>query len=629
MIVTESGQQRRAEPIWLLLILLVALALRLWIAPHRWIGPDEGAHLMDGQLVRDGLIPGVDFVSRQPLYAYLLSGLLVLIGPDYAGVRLVAVLLSIANTYLVYLIARSLFGGSVAVLAAAIFAFLPLNVIWAPIVHTEPFTILFSSLGIYFLVRHLQDKGPWWLFTAGVSLSLAFYVRESSLGALVAAVVGLVLWSEGQLRRLALRVLLLGAGFLVPCIVIGAFYLRHLTLDEWWLSSVNPLALFIKNVSRVSAAVSAGTTDALRMNEQPWSATINNLRNVFLLCAGLGVGLLASGVALIGGGTRNSDERRSPWKELGLLYAWIGALALLYAYWAVHRGFFSQYAEEFLPPLSIVTAWVAAKLYAEWRSSGRSAGILLGLAILAPLVFVAVKLSPRLDLSNSWYFLGPAVVLAWAALPRAARALRWLIVLAAGAGYLLLLSWAEAAAPSLMGPLKILLAPVVLTVVYLASPSGIARSRGSFSAYAGLTLLVAAFMMSFAASGRQMDLRLTSTWSPDAVRQVSDYLRANSKPGDEVASGAVIWELQAGRRPFANLSHPLGLLVMSPDAAAAESARLEALLATRPPRFIVMDGYTELTYGARINLQDVLDRRYSLRLTVTGSGFPVLVYQLR
>ncbi len=106
--------------------------------------------------------------------------------------------------------------------------------------------------------------------------------------------------------------------------------------------------------------------------------------------------------------------------------------------------------------------------------------------------------------------------------------------------------------------------------------------------------------MTFASSGWRLDSESASVWSPEAVRQVSDYLRANSQPSDEVASGAVIWEWQADRRPFARLSHPLALLARTPSALATLSASLREQLATHPPRFIVMDGYTQLTYGAQV-----------------------------
>ena len=61
-------------------ILFISLLIRLWLLDKRWINPDEGAHLMDAALALDGMIPKVDFGSRQPLYTYALAGFLKLFG---------------------------------------------------------------------------------------------------------------------------------------------------------------------------------------------------------------------------------------------------------------------------------------------------------------------------------------------------------------------------------------------------------------------------------------------------------------------------------------------------------------------------------------------------------------------
>jgi hypothetical protein len=62
----------------------------------------------------------------------------------------------------------------------------------------------------------------------------------------------------------------------------------------------------------------------------------------------------------------------------------------------------------------------------------------------------------------------------------------------------------------------------------------------------------------------------------------------------------------------------------------SEVAELDTLLATRPPRFIVLDGYTEQTYGANLpGFDRLLAERYALDLTIEGSYYPVRVYGLR
>src|SRR5689334_10052793 len=67
---------RQVELGWLIAILGLSLVLRLALAPGRWINPDEGAHLMDGRLALDGLLPIIDFNSRQIAYSYILAAFL-------------------------------------------------------------------------------------------------------------------------------------------------------------------------------------------------------------------------------------------------------------------------------------------------------------------------------------------------------------------------------------------------------------------------------------------------------------------------------------------------------------------------------------------------------------------------
>src|SRR5512146_89092 len=221
---------RRAEVRWLIGILGLSLVLRLALVPGRWINPDEGAHLMDGRLALDGLLPFLDFGSRQIAYTYVLAGLLRLTHDGYAGVRFGLATLTVANVGLVYLIARRLFDGRVALAAALLYALQPLAIIWAPIVHTEPVTIFPTCLGIYLLIRHFHRPGDrLFLLLAGASLSLAYYVRESSLGVTAAVVVALTAASWGTPALLLRRYGLLGLGFLIPCAGFTLLYLGRLS----------------------------------------------------------------------------------------------------------------------------------------------------------------------------------------------------------------------------------------------------------------------------------------------------------------------------------------------------------------------------------------------------------------
>jgi hypothetical protein len=90
-------------------------------------------------------------------------------------------------------------------------------------------------------------------------------------------------------------------------------------------------------------------------------------------------------------------------------------------------------------------------------------------------------------------------------------------------------------------------------------------------------------------------------------------------------SGGVIWELQAGRRPFQMISHPLA---MEHGISKEQKAAIELALATRPPKAIILDGFTEKTYIQQVPRLRELLHRYRL-VTATGPpGLPVRLYQL-
>ena len=620
---------RRAALGWLLAILGLSLVLRLALVPGRWINPDEGAHLMDGRLALDGLLPFVDFGSRQIAYTYALAALLRLTHDGYVGVRLGLAALTVANVYLVYLIARRLFDGRVAVAAALLYALQPLAVIWSPIVHTEPVTIFPTCLGVYFLIRHFQTRGDRVsLLLAGVSLALAYYVRESSLGVTtgVAVVLGAESWkTPGLLLR---RYGLLALGFLIPCAGFTLLYLGHLSPRGWWESPINPLAIVLDHLPHLGsagpAAGPAAAAEATLRSVQARHTTVAYLESVALFCAGLLAALAAS--LVLGAGRQGADRWRegTPRPDV-LLYAWLGGLALVYGYWALHRGFFPQYTEEFLPPLSILAGAVVADLFRLSLPGARFGPAIALLAAYLVAAFAASRAAGS-DLPAYACFLVPALGLSLAQLAAEGRARAW-VFLAVAVLALLLLASAPVDAPVLLRRvLKLATLPVALAGTWAAARRD-ERLRSRFPAYCAGAALVAVLGWSSSRAGAVMDLEYETVWPPETVRAVADLIRRESSDGDQVLSGAVIWELEAGRRPFANVSHPLGL---GADATPAFIDRLSRELAEEPPRFVVLDGYTEKTYGVLFkNLPETLSARYRLVLDLPGVNYPVRVYRLR
>jgi len=104
---------------------------------------------MDAVLALDGMIPEVDYSSRQPLYTYALAGTFKLFGINYVSGRILPLTCSMLVGFLIFLIARLLFDEKVALLSAAIYWMLPLELMNSVIVKTEPLVTLLICLSLY------------------------------------------------------------------------------------------------------------------------------------------------------------------------------------------------------------------------------------------------------------------------------------------------------------------------------------------------------------------------------------------------------------------------------------------------------------------------------------------------
>ena len=366
-----------------------------------------------------------------------------------------------------------------------------------------------------------------------------------------------------------------------------------------------------------------GAAAGLRTSDQSLSSTLYTVEAVFAYNAVLALGVVGS-IAFLAltrrrGRAHGSRARRSH----ALLLCWLGGLGLAYAYWALRRGFLPQYAEEFLPPLAILLAWTVVQAVSRWGFERHVVTVSAAFALYLAGVFWLYRTQGTVDLPRYAVFLVPAVALALLHLPEPHRFRRWLLLLAGVGAWLLVASFGPLP-HTLLRFLKLMVVPALFAIIYGVTRDAAPEARRSLVWYSACCFILAVGGYTFANVWQRID---HGAWTPEAVQQVSAHLRANSAPDDEIMSGGVIWEFQANRRPIANISHPsVFILGMS----RADAERVEGQLATRPPRFIVLDGFTERTYGANLpDFDRVLQQRYALEMSLTGSYFPVRVYRLR
>jgi len=614
----------------LLMVFLISLVFRLWLLEVRWVNPDEGAHLMDAVFVLDGKVPILDFDSRQPFYTYVTAIAFNLFGQTLDVGRALMLACSMLTGVFVFLIARALFETKVAVLAAATFWLLPLEVFLSPIVKTQPMVMLLTSASFYAVVRYGRAQQLGWLTTSGALAALGFYVRESAL--IVPAVVAILLPVQAGWRWALRGYVVFAAGYVCVAALVMLYFATEMGLaTALGTGGLNPLG-FVLQALGWGAALLDSVPEARLLAARSWDYYYAQVRDstfmhVFLL-ASAGVGIALAGFSMPA--VRSGEERRSSGIAYALLCLWIAFLLGAYGYFFAVRGFFIDYSREFLPPLSILFAAglfrVLPVLERQWMLEVLVVGVLAG----GVAIFLVQPHYGHLFSMGQYAAIGIAVTAILYVAVRPMTRLRHMAILATLAMLfiVIVMSRRPPLHDLLSGRIPSVVMIVVLVTVVAVGLAGTTRDWMShYLRFVGLSLVVGSLLVGVSYSSLRLSASYNSVWSREAVRGAVEYLRENTVEGDEVMSGAVIWELEASLRPFQRISHPLSF---RSSISRKQLDSIETGLLANPPKVIVLDGYTEQTYFRWVqSLPHLLGRRYELKATVGPARYPVRIYQRR
>jgi len=193
-------------------LLLIGLAARLSPLTANRFHQDEAIYSYWGRLIASGQDPLLITypVDKPPLLPYLLALIFRVFGVSEVTARLPGVAASVLTIALTYGLARRVYGAGPALVAAAIMALSPFNILFAPTAFTDPLLVMWVVAALWCAV------GARW-FWAGVFLGLAMATKQQ--GVLFAPLVlagGAAFWVSGSKFRVWRELAAFGAGFALP-----------------------------------------------------------------------------------------------------------------------------------------------------------------------------------------------------------------------------------------------------------------------------------------------------------------------------------------------------------------------------------------------------------------------------
>ncbi len=585
-------------------ICVVALLARIVLIHLRWINPDEGAHLMDGRFILQGLTPYVDYNARMPFYIYLIALFLKLFGIGFSAGRLLPVFASVAGGWMIYLIAKRLWNESVGLTSASFYLFIPLSLIWSPVVKEETVGVFFCCLAVYILLLGVEKKSSLkWMILAGIFSAIAYYSRASMVYIPVIAV--LILYIKNQ-NNFVKRFLQYCTGYLV--IVLGCFFyfIPKMTFSDFMSRSLNPLFLVWNRLFLLLGVLpeTQKITDdsGFRILGQDFALTTQAWQNSLVFC----LFLMAAVVLLLI--SKNSNRDKTADENTNFVVGWAGIILFFYLLQSANRGFFSQYFVEAIPALSITAAVFLERILGNMN-------ILKKLAMIWIPFYLFFLVQWRLE-----YTIQIEMVLAFSIIIMSVFS--WFILKQRKfIIYLLMVSVLGFYFIFNMFINNELFCIIISMVFYYYLSQKFNNIKVRIPGYLYFILFFT-FVYSALYSGRYIEFGYMSVWSPKTVRQVTRLLHEEGNASDQVISGGTIWPFEANMQPYLNIPHPTEFVKKY-------RPEFEKQFIQNRPQFVVLDGYTHRKFERYWTfIKEQVQLNYKEIGKFEGSRYPVVVYKL-
>ena len=226
----------------LILILVLAFVLRVHHLDKEDLELAESFRYIEANTLASSFHVTLNYEEHPPLYNIFLHFWRA-VGESVFILRFSSVLFGIGSVLFLFLIGKKIFNEKVGLVAALIFTLNPLHINYSQNVEPYSFTIFFTFLSVYFLIRALGSNrfSHWALFV--VAIVIAGYSDHFILFLLIAITLAIVISFKAYKKKLK-SLLLSGVAIsilFIPNIFIGLFQFTFLAESSGFTQLRNPL----------------------------------------------------------------------------------------------------------------------------------------------------------------------------------------------------------------------------------------------------------------------------------------------------------------------------------------------------------------------------------------------------
>ncbi len=201
---------------------------------------DEGEYAYIAQQMLKGIPPYVSAYSMKLPGIYVVYALIMtLFGQTHTGIHLGLLIFNAATIFVVFLLAKKLFGSIAAVAAGGVYAVLSITSgvtgLWA---NAEHFVVLPALVGLLLICNSNGKTGYVRLLIAGLLFGLAFIIKQH--GVMFAIFGALYLLYSGLRQepipwlKVIISQIIFNAMVLLPFVAVCLFYWFYGTFDKFW-----------------------------------------------------------------------------------------------------------------------------------------------------------------------------------------------------------------------------------------------------------------------------------------------------------------------------------------------------------------------------------------------------------